>query len=176
VQYEIDVNGRSRRVTIRRVDSCFVVSVDGREWTVDSTRVGAHSISLLIETPAGGQLLSRSYQVSLAPDAASGGQVVRVGDTPVKVSVNGRRGWGKKEDGSQSGGGPQRIVAPMPGKIARVLVKRGEPVQSRQPIIVIEAMKMENELRAVTDGTLAEIHVQDGQSVEAGALLAVIHR
>ena len=59
---------------------------------------------------------------------------------------------------------------------SQITVKKGEPVQTRQPVIVIEAMKMENELRALVDGTLAEIHVQDGQSVEAGALLAVIHR
>ena len=58
----------------------------------------------------------------------------------------------------------------MPGKIVRVLVKKGEAVRARQSVVVIEAMKMENELRAARDGTLAEIHVRDGQSVEAGAL------
>jgi len=69
-----------------------------------------------------------------------------------------------------------RIVAPMPGKIVRVLVRTGEAVRARQPLVVIEAMKMENELRAAGSGTVAEIQVTDGQSVEAGALLAVIHR
>jgi biotin carboxyl carrier protein len=64
----------------------------------------------------------------------------------------------------------------MPGRISRVLVRKGDPVRARQPVVVIEAMKMENELRALADGILAEIHVQDGQSVDAGALLAVIHR
>ena len=176
MQHEVDVNGRSRRVNIHRVDGRFAVTVDGREWTVDAARVGAHTLSLLIESPGRVDSTSRSYQVSLAPDAGAGGLVVRVGDTPVRVSLNNRRGWGRKDDGSQPGGGPQRIVAPMPGRITRVLVKKGQPVQLRQPIIVIEAMKMENELRAAADGTLAEIHVQDGQSVEAGALLAVIHR
>ena len=64
----------------------------------------------------------------------------------------------------------------MPGKIVRVLVRTGEAVQARQPLIVIEAMKMENELRADGIGTVAEILVKEGQSVEAGALLAVVHR
>ena len=92
------------------------------------------------------------------------------------VSFNGRRRRGRTSEGSEAGSGPQRLAAPMPGKIVRVLVKQGEAVTARQPLVVIEAMKMENELRAASDGLVAEIHVQDGQSVEAGALLAVIHR
>jgi biotin carboxyl carrier protein len=62
----------------------------------------------------------------------------------------------------------------MPGKIVRVLVKPNDPVRVRQPLVVVEAMKMENELRAQRDGTVAEIHVRQGASVEAGALLVVI--
>ena len=62
----------------------------------------------------------------------------------------------------------------MPGKIVRVLVQAGEPVRSRQPLVVVEAMKMENELRADRDGTITEIHAREGQSVDAGALLVVI--
>ena len=68
----------------------------------------------------------------------------------------------------------QRVLAPMPGKIVRILVKQGDTVQPRQPIVVIEAMKMENELRAVRDGVIEVIHVREGQSVDASELLAVI--
>jgi biotin carboxyl carrier protein len=62
----------------------------------------------------------------------------------------------------------------MPGKVVRVLVGPGDTVRARQAVAVIEAMKMENELRAGRDGTVADIQVRDGQSVEAGALVAVI--
>ena len=55
---------------------------------------------------------------------------------------------GRKERRGAPGSGPQRLVAPMPGKVVRVLVKPGDTVRARQPIVVIEAMKMENELRA----------------------------
>ena len=75
---------------------------------------------------------------------------------------------------ARAGAAPQRLVAPMPGKVVRVLVKTGDAVHARQPLVVVEAMKMENELRASRDGTVAEIHVREGQSVEAGALLIVI--
>ena len=62
----------------------------------------------------------------------------------------------------------------MPGKVVRVLVKPGDTVAARQPLVVVEAMKMENELRAGRDGTVAEVHVREGVSVDAGALLIVI--
>jgi biotin carboxyl carrier protein len=62
----------------------------------------------------------------------------------------------------------------MPGKVVRVLVKAGDAVRARQPVVVVEAMKMENELRADRDGTVTEIHAREGTSVDAGALLIVI--
>jgi propionyl-CoA carboxylase alpha chain len=62
----------------------------------------------------------------------------------------------------------------MPGKVVRLLAKPGDRVVHRQPVVVIEAMKMENELRATRDGAVAELLVHEGQSVEAGTLLAVI--
>jgi len=55
-----------------------------------------------------------------------------------------------------------------------VLAKTGDAVRARQPLVVVEAMKMENELRASHDGTVAEVHVHEGMSVDAGALLLVI--
>ena len=175
MQYEVEVNGRPRQVHVHRVDGRFVVTADGREWSVEAVHVDSHTLSLLIEEAS----RNYSFEVTLAPDPASGGLIVRVGGTPLSVSINGRRRWGRRDEAVQTGTvltGPQRIVAPMPGKVVRVLVKKGEAVQARQSVVVIEAMKMENELRAENDGTMAEVHVQDGQSVEAGALLAVILR
>jgi biotin carboxyl carrier protein len=65
-------------------------------------------------------------------------------------------------------------VAPMPGKIVRVLVEPGDRVRARQALVVIEAMKMENELRAARDGTVAEVQAREEMSVDAGTLLVVI--
>ena len=100
---------------------------------------------------------------------------MHVGSAPVAVTLNGRRRWGRRdEDGRGAGSGPQRVIAPMPGKVVRVLVKPGDAVAARQPVVVVEAMKMENELRASREGTVAEIHAREGMSVDAGALLLVI--
>jgi biotin carboxyl carrier protein len=166
VEYEVEVNGRVRQVAVHRAGGRFSVSVDGRVWQVDAARVDARTLSLVVEPGA-------SYDVSLAPDPATGLLNVRVGRTTAVVALNGRR-RGRQDESGPAGSGPQRIVAPMPGKIVRVAVQSGEAVRARQTLVVIEAMKMENELRAGRDGTVGELHAREGASVEAGALLVVI--
>jgi biotin carboxyl carrier protein len=70
--------------------------------------------------------------------------------------------------------GPERVAAPMPGKVVRLLVGRGEAVAQGQGLAVVEAMKMENELRARRAGTVLDVLVREGASVEAGAAVMVI--
>ena len=70
--------------------------------------------------------------------------------------------------------GPLKLIAPMPGKIVKVLVQEGEAVEAGRGVLVMEAMKMENELKASKAGTVREIKVKEGQAVEMGALLLVI--
>ena len=75
--------------------------------------------------------------------------------------------------GSGSFGGGDNLVAGMPGKIVNVMVKVGDQVKANQPLLIMEAMKMENEMRAPADTKVKEIKVEKGQSVESGALLIV---
>jgi biotin carboxyl carrier protein len=166
VQYEIDVNGRVRQVDVHRAGGAFDVSVDGRTWRVDAARIDAKSMSLVLDPGA------LSYDVGFANDAATGLLSVRVGTTHVAVALNGRRGT--RDDAGHAAAGPQRITAPMPGKVVRVPARAGDAVRARQTIVVIEAMKMENELKAARDGIVSELHAREGASVEAGSLLAVI--
>jgi biotin carboxyl carrier protein len=70
--------------------------------------------------------------------------------------------------------GPVRITAPMPGKLVRVLVRPGDEVAAGQPLVVIEAMKMQNELRAPRATRVKELTAGEGQAVETGALLVVL--
>ena len=167
MQYEVEVGGRRLQIVVTRSGDGFAVSVDGHTRHVDAARIDAHTLSLLVDGVW-------SNEVSIATDPAGGELGVHVGGTPVAVTLNGRRRWGRKDEGGGSGSGPQRLAAPMPGKVVRVLVAAGDRVTARQPVVVVEAMKMENELRASRDGTVAEIHVREGMSVDAGALLLVI--
>ena len=80
----------------------------------------------------------------------------------------------RRRDGAGAAHGEQKIVAPMPGRVVRVLVAPGDEVEARQPIVVVEAMKMENELRSPKAGRVKDVAVTAGASVEAGRVLVVI--
>jgi propionyl-CoA carboxylase alpha chain len=166
VQYEVEVHGRVRQVAVHRAGDGFDVTLDGRTWRVNAAHIDSRTLSLVIEPGAA------SYEVGFAADAATGLLDVRVGATHVPVTPNTRRR--RRDEAGHAGAGPQRIIAPMPGKIVRVGVTSGEAVRARQTLVVIEAMKMENELKAGRDGTVAELHAREGASVDAGALLVVI--
>jgi biotin carboxyl carrier protein len=192
VQYEFEINGRTRQVVVRRTGDRFVVAVDGRDQFVDARRVDAETLSLLIEEVrrkadttcdeggtggtgiAEGTERFRSFEIMVTPDR-SGALSVRVGATSVPVIPINDRGSRRLADAAAHGAGrPQRLAAPMPGKVVRVLAAKGDRVKARQPIVVIEAMKMENELRALSDGVVAEVLVGEGQLVEAGTQLALL--
>ena len=173
--YELEVGGRLRQVAVARTGDCFAVTVDGRVWNVDVRRIGAYMLSLIGDrvrlkdtTP------SREVREVVVVPGPTGQLTVSVGGTPVVVWLNASRRGRRAEGDGASGTGPQRVTAPMPGKVVRVLVKSGEQVSARQPLVVVEAMKMENELRAAREGTVAEIPAREGASVDAGALLVVI--
>ena len=197
MQYEVEINRRTRQVAITREGDGFTVAIDGRTFHVDAARIDAYTLSLLIQNTvhlkadaaADRSMASGSsrtcgydgrtcgYEVTVAPDDVSSQLAVRVGSTPLIVGLNGvhdRRRQGRRDAAAHTGAGPQRVVAPMPGKIVRVLVQTGDAVAAHQPLVVVEAMKMENELRAGRGGTVAEIRAREGQSVEAGALLVII--
>jgi biotin carboxyl carrier protein len=187
--YEIEVAGRIRQVNVSRVDGRFAVTVDGATWMVDAARVDEHTWSLLVDreghegrvsegrpadaAPAGFPGVSRSASYEITVDGEPSALRIRVGAVPVTVAL-GRRRAGRHDVHDDSGSEPQRIVAPMPGKVVRVLVEMGAEVRARQPVVVVEAMKMENEVRASRDGAVLEILAKEGQSVEAGSLLAVL--
>ena len=97
-------------------------------------------------------------------------QLPQVGIT---TTVDGRRPRGAGA-GDASATGEQRLIAPMPGRVLRVLVAPGDESAARQGLVVVEAKKMENELRAVRAGRVKEIAVSEGMSVEAGRLLVVV--
>jgi biotin carboxyl carrier protein len=171
LRYEIEVGGRIRQVAVERAGDGFAVEVDGRSWRVDASRVDAHTLSLILDSQADSRDNRAGFEVTVVPGQSAGQLTIQVGALPIAVTVNGRRRVGASDPAAA---GPQRIVAPMPGKVVRVFVRPGDVVTARQPLVVVEAMKMENELRASRDGTVAEVHVREGLSVEAGAPMIVI--
>jgi biotin carboxyl carrier protein len=117
----------------------------------------------------------KSYDVAF--DRRSNGErVVHVNGRAVRVSIVDPRERLVRRRGPAAavGSGPRSIVSPMPGRIVKVLVREGDAVAAQQGLLVIEAMKMENELRAPHAGRVTVVKVVDGMSVDGGAVLIVL--
>jgi biotin carboxyl carrier protein len=187
VTIEVELGGVRHSVALRRDGDLWVAGVDGREVAVSVVEAGSRW-SMLIGPPEGGHyelpegghyepnvvpaFRRTSYDVAFEPVAA-GELIVHVNGATVPVTVLDRR----RRRGGRSGASdarPRAIVAPMPGRIVKVLVTPGATVRARQPLVVVEAMKMENELRAPRDGVVEEVRVSDGLLVEANAVLLVL--
>ncbi len=160
MMFEATADGRTMRVEVRGQDGRYTVVLDGRPLEVDARETGPHFLSVLL----GG----RSYEVGI--EKRPGGYTVVLTDDVVAVDL---------VDASRAAparrvSGPARIAAPMPGKLVRVLVSPGQDVQAGQGLVVVEAMKMENEIRAPRSGRVKDVPAREGQAVETGALLVVV--
>ena len=173
--FEVAIGDRVRTVSVVRKGAVLQVTLDGHTQVVDARRVSDSGLSLLVQNGTG-DLPVRSIDASFAAQAVAGDFDVHVAGrtVPVQVRQAGSFGRQNKAGAGAQGSGPQRVVSPMPGKIVRVLVKAGDQVAAKQGLVVVEAMKMENELRAARDGRVRELSVAEGQSVDAGTVLLVV--
>ncbi|MBI4887986.1 MAG: biotin/lipoyl-binding protein [Acidobacteria bacterium] len=169
--FDVEVAGRTRTVEVASADGVYRVVVDGRPRTVDAVRAGA-TWSLLVGV--------RSREVSVGDDG-DGGLAVYVDGRRLAVRVTAAGGARRRAARRRSGGehaasaaGPMSVGAPMPGRVVAVLVAVGESVAARQGLVIVEAMKMENELRAPRAGRVADVRVMQGALVDAKAVLVVI--
>jgi biotin carboxyl carrier protein len=167
--FDVDVAGRVRRVRVEAAgDNRFTIAVDGQPHVVDAVRLGDAGMSLLFGDG------ERSVEAQVVPGAAPGEKLVWLDGVTAEATIDGRRARRGGATGAQRDNGDRRILAPMPGRVVRVLVGPGDEVEARQPVLVIEAMKMENELRAPRAGRVKDVAVEQGASVEAGRVLVVI--
>ena len=119
----------------------------------------------------GARIEGKSIEVRLAPGAQ--GSTAVAGGRRFAVEVRNPRNASR---GSRTalGAGRQKVIAPMPGKVIRVLVKKGDTVEPGQGLVVVEAMKMQNEMKASHPGQVTEVRVHDGDTVGAGETLVVL--
>jgi biotin carboxyl carrier protein len=169
--FTIEIAGRSRTVSIERTGRRFRVAVDeGNPHVVDAVHLDASTLSLLLDEGK----VSREVWLVDTPD---GDVLVHVNGVALRGRIAaGLSGLGRRASGVEHAvsSGPLAVASPMPGKIVRLLVEPGQSVRARQPVVVVEAMKMENELRAPKDGLVREIRFAPGMSVEAGVAIVVI--
>jgi len=160
--FDATVGGSTVRVEVRGGGGRYTVVLDGSPVQVDVVTAGLPFASLLV----GGE--SHEVGVERRPE----GYVVHFPGDAVNVQIEeAARGASPAVPRAQ---GPARLTAPMPGRVVRVLEAPGADVAAGQGLVVIEAMKMENELKSPRAGRVQEVAVREGQAVEAGALLAVV--
>jgi biotin carboxyl carrier protein len=169
---EIEVNGRTRTVSVEPVaqaDGRFRIVIDGQAHSVDARQVDPSTLSLIL-LDAG----HACHEIELVDSTVPGELLVRTRDGLLRAIVNGRRHRRGSAEGGAGPSGEQRILAPMPGKIVRVLVTAGAEVAARQGLVVVEAMKMESEITSPKAGHVKVVAVEPGMLVEAGRLLCVV--
>lgn len=162
--YEVIIDEQPYRVELARCGSSWQCNLNGREFPVDVIFSQTGVLSLLVD--------GKSYEVK--QEAAGAESNIVVGHDRFRAAVRDPRSLRSRRRDKDSGQGIKRILAPMPGKVVRILALRGTEVEAGQPVLVIEAMKMQNELKSPKKGTVKRLAVNEGAAVEAGQVLAEI--
>jgi biotin carboxyl carrier protein len=147
----------------------FEISVDGKPVEIPAEA----GPSVLRVEPGVYSVLhaGRSYEARVT--AVADGFSVEVNGRRFHVEVRDPRNARRRSDASLRGG-RQNILAPMPGKVVRLLVQAGDSVEAGQGLVVVEAMKMQNEMKCAHAGTVREVRAAAGDTVVAGQVLVVI--
>jgi biotin carboxyl carrier protein len=167
-RYYASVGGRNEPFTVELEpgpNGRFFLTLEGKRHEVDALRVEHGAVSMIVD--------GESYSIEF--EERDDQVVVHLKDQVIGIDVSDeRRHRLKMARGGFRAEGKQIITAPMPGKIVKVLVKPGDEVNEGQGLIVVEAMKMENELKSPKAGKVVELFAREGAAVEINAKLVVV--
>ncbi len=167
-EYKIINEGNEETVTINHEEGGYVVTLGEVSHRFETLLTKSPVYSFLVD---GHQVLEA--EVSFKKDQAS----INVGHVPYKVEIfDPRRRLASQAGAGGAGANSALIEAPMPGKVVDIKLNVGDVVATGQPVIVVEAMKMQNELASPIDGVVTEIKVAVGDTVESGKPLVLISK
>jgi biotin carboxyl carrier protein len=169
VRYEVQLASSSEEekhvIELERDASGWRVTLDGRPVAVDAVEIAPNTISILLD--------GQSFEISVTP-SPDGKLKLQTGTREFTAEIIDPRAWSGRRHAHVEAEGRQQIVAPMPGKVVRLLVKAGDHVEASQALLVVEAMKMQNEIRSPKSGTVERVLAREGQPVNAGEVLCVV--
>lgn len=159
-----EIEGQSYALDLRREGARVEATVDGRRYELEAHETEPGAFLLLAD--------GRVYECRV--NRAGGASEVQVGDEIFRVTLfDPKRLRGARGAGAEASGRAQ-VVASMPGKVVRVLVAEGASVEAGDGLVVVEAMKMQNELKSPKSGTIVELRAEAGATVNAGDVLVVV--
>jgi len=164
VKIEIKLRDQKRTVEISRAGGGLHFALDGRSLEADAFEIAPGIYSILI----GGQ----SFEARV--DTTGGALRVSVAGREYAAEIVDPRQWKRYRSGAIEVEGRQQVIASMPGKVVRVLAAAGDIVEAGKGLVVIEAMKMQNEVRSPKSGTVERMLVTEGQAVNSGDVLAIV--
>jgi len=165
--YDITIDGKSYRLELERAEGRWSCRLDGREVVVDAVLVRPDVLSLRI-----GDLAYEIKSEHVAGDARNGWHL-SVGSARFACEVRDPRAL-RSRARTADDHGPKKLTAPMPGKVVRVLVREGDAVEAGAGVLVVEAMKMQNEIKSPKKGTVQKMLAAEGVAVNAGDVLAIV--
>ncbi len=167
MRYVIVRDGEEIPVVVEKRNNGYVATLGDKTYEVDSRFILPGLYSLIID--------GQSYEVSVySPETDV--YNVYLHDGMRRVELLSPMALVMRAHGGVSGGQALSVKAPMPGKVVRILVSPGQKVKKGQGVVVVEAMKMQNELQALSDGVVKAIKVKEGDGVEGGAELVVLNK
>ncbi len=161
--YDVTIDGKNYRLDLNRAEGRWHCRLDGQELEVDAVLTRKDVLSLRIGNLA--------YEVKL--ERVGNDLHLWVGSTRFAAEVRDPRSLRSRIRAGDDHG-PKKIVAPMPGKVVRLLVRDGDEVEQGAGVAVVEAMKMQNEIKSPKKGSVQKILVTEGAAVNAGDVLAII--
>ncbi len=169
MKFEVRLSGadgdKLRTVELERVEDQWKVSLDGQPVSADAVEIDSNTLSLLLD--------GQSYDVHVV-ESLDGVLNLQTGLQEFTAEVTDPRAWRGRRHGALEAEGRQQVVAPMPGKVVRILVEVGDTVEAGQGLLVVEAMKMQNEIRSPKGGIVEHLRVKEGQPVNAGEVLCIV--
>jgi len=163
--YDIIVDGKTHHVELTRGERNWRCKVDGQEIEADAALTAHDVLSVLLGDKAYEIKRERSLQGDLH---------LIIGSARYAVEVQDPRSLRARRAVAGADAGPQKIKAPMPGKIVRLLVTEKAEVKAGQGVVVMEAMKMQNEMKSPKAGRVQKLLTAEGSTVNAGDTLAII--
>jgi biotin carboxyl carrier protein len=162
--YHVLIDGKSYELDLSRTEAGWRCRLDDREVELDAVLARRDVLSVIID--------GKAYEVKR--EVTADDLHLWVGSARYGTELRDPRSLRNRRSGAGAGEGPRKLVAPMPGKVVRLLAKEKDEIEAGQGVVVVEAMKMQNEIKSPKKGVIKQLPVREGTAVNAGDVLAIV--